>query len=148
MLTMLTPDRVAEYGRVVRAVTAWATRRRDIIGVAVVGSWARGQARMDSDVDLVVLTDDWEPYVSNTSWVAAAVGGPADLVRTRRWGPLTERRVALPSGLEVEFGFVPTSWARVHPVDPGTAQVVGAGCLPVVDPESVFARLLAAGTAS
>lgn len=143
MLVVLTPDRVAEYRRTVRAVAAWAVRQHDIAGVAVVGSWARGRARMDSDVDLVVLTDDMKRYVSDSSWVTAAVGQRADLVRTQSWGPLIERRVVLPSALEVEFGFVPTSWARPDPVDPGTAGVVSRGCLPLVDADGVFARLVA-----
>lgn len=141
---MLTPGRVAEYRQVIRSVAAWAASQHDIAGVAVVGSWARGQARMGSDVDLVVLTDDAEDYVVDSAWVPAAMGGRAELVRTQRWGPLTERRVALESGLQVEFGFVATGWADTDPVDPGTARVVGEGCSPLVDPEGLFARVIAA----
>jgi uncharacterized protein len=99
---------------------------------------------MDSDVDLVVLTDDKERYIADVRWVPDAVGEAAELVRTEDWGPLTERRVALPSGLEVEFGFVSPSWASVDPVDPGTARVVRDGWSPLVDPERVLARLGAA----
>ena len=53
-------DRIAEYERIIRSVADWAARQEDIIGVAVVGSWARKNARMDSDVDLVILTDGEE----------------------------------------------------------------------------------------
>lgn len=74
----------------------------------------------------------------------AVLGEPAELIRTRRWGPLAERRVALPSGLEIEFGFVPPGWASVDPVDPGTARVVADGCSPVHDPLGAFTRLIAA----
>jgi uncharacterized protein len=141
---MVTPDRASEYRRIIGSVAAWAVGQRDIVGVAVVGSWPRNEARMDSDVDLLVVTDDKEPYLSDGSWVAAAVGGPARFVRTQDWGPLTEWRVALRSGLEVEFDFVPRSWANADPVDTGTARVVGDGCSPLVDPEGVLARLMAA----
>jgi uncharacterized protein len=58
MLKMVTSARRREYLRVVGSVAAWATQQPDVVGVAVVGSWARGQARMDSNVDLVVFTDD------------------------------------------------------------------------------------------
>jgi hypothetical protein len=37
------------------AITAWAAARTDIVGVAVVGSHARGTSRTDSDLDLVIL---------------------------------------------------------------------------------------------
>lgn len=145
---MLTSDRVAEYRRIIRSVAAWASRQPDVAGVAVVGSWARNQARMDSDLDLVVLTDDKEQYLSDDSWVPAAMDGPAQFVHTHDWGPLTEWRIALPSGLEVEFGFAPRSWAHTDPVDTGTAHVVNDGCSPLADPEGVFARLIAAVNAT
>lgn len=141
---MLTSDRVAEYRHITRSVKAWASTQPDVVGVAVVGSWARDEARMDSDIDLVVLTDDKEHYLSNDAWVPAAIGGPAQLVRTHDWEPLTEWRIALPSGFEVEFGFAPRSWARTDPIDPGTARVVGDGCSPLADPEGAFAQLIAA----
>lgn len=141
---MVTSGRRRDYRRVVRSVTAWATQQPDIVGVAVVGSWARGQARMDSDVDLVVLTTDKDRYITDGRWVPDAVGELAELVRTQDWGPLTERRVVLRSGLEVEFGFVPPSWAGVDPADPGTARVVRDGCSPLVDPDGALARLGAA----
>jgi hypothetical protein len=99
---------------------------------------------MDSDVDLVVVTDAREQYVSDASWLEAAVGGPAELLRTQGWGPLTERRAVLSSGLHIDFGFVPRSWASTTPIDPGTARVVQDGFVPVVDPNGVLARLLGA----
>jgi hypothetical protein len=145
---MLTSDRIGECLRVLRSVAAWAGTENGIAGVAVVGSWARQEARMDSDVDLVVLTDDTERYLSNDSWIPVAVGGPARLVRTQDWGPLTERRIALQSGLEIEFGFAPRSWASADPVDPGTARVVGDGCSPLIDREQAFARLIVAVAAT
>ena len=144
MRAMVTPDRASECVRIVRSVAEWATEQSDIVGVAIVGSWARDQARMESDLDLVILTDDRERYLSDGAWVRAALGEPAELIRTQRWGPLTERRVALPSGLEIEFGFVPPGWASVDPVDPGTARVVADGCSPVHDPLGAFTRLIAA----
>ena len=144
MRGMVTFDRVAEYREIIRSVAEWAARQDDIVGVAVVGSFARNQGRKNSDVDLVILTDDKERYLSDSSWVRAAVGGPAEILRTQDWGPLTEKRIALPSGLEVEFGFVPPSWALADPVEAGTARVVRGGCSPLVDPNGAFARLLAA----
>jgi uncharacterized protein len=141
---VVTDERATEYLEVRRSVEQWARRQVDIVGVALVGSWARSQARMDSDIDLVVLTPSQDRYVVEDEWATEAVSQPADIIRTEPWGPLTERRVRLPSGLEVEFGFAPPSWASNDPVDPGTAQVVRGGCLPLVDPSGLLARVVEA----
>jgi uncharacterized protein len=137
----VTGQRKAEYDQICGAVIAWATSRPSIRGVAVVGSWARFEARMDSDIDLVVLTVDGNRYLTQDEWVAEAVGQPGEIVRTRAWGPLTERRVRLSTGLDVEFGFAEPEWAAVGPVDSGTAAVVREGCLILVDPHHLFKNL-------
>ena len=83
MWEMVTLDRIAEYERIIRSVADWAARQEDIVGVAVVGSWARNNPRMDSDVDLVILTDGKERYLSDSSWVPAAVGEHAEIFERR-----------------------------------------------------------------
>ena len=103
---------------------------------------------MSSDVDLVVLALDPSAYVNDDSWVESAVGELAPLVRTMTWGTVTERRVRLASGLEVEFGFAPLSWASTAPLDPGSAQVVSGGCQAVTDPDSRLAHLIRAVSAT
>jgi predicted nucleotidyltransferase len=139
---VLTDERLEEYERVVRSVADWANQQRDIVGVAVVGSWARGAARMDSDIDLVILTTEKERYVIADDWVEPALALDAEVVRRQEWGPVTERRVRLQSGLEVEFGFTAPSWAATAPVDPGTARVISDGCVPLVDHGGYFHQLI------
>jgi uncharacterized protein len=97
---------------------------------------------MDSDMDLVVLTDDVAAYVSAATWVNAATNTQAPVVLTRAWGPLTERRVLLPSGFEVEYGFAPKSWADVTPVDQGSASVVTDGFRILYDPDDLLTLLV------
>ncbi len=81
-------------------VSVWSDRQPDIKGVAVVGSWARGDATMGSDIDVVILTTVRDDYVAFDHWVRAAVGVAAEVVRTVAWGRLLmERRVRLDSGL-------------------------------------------------
>lgn len=99
---------------------------------------------MDSDIDVVVLTPDRDRYLTSDDWVGLAIPEHGAVVRTVEWGPLTERRVRLPSGLEVEFGFVPPSWAATDPVDPGTARVALDACIPIEDQDGLFQRLLEA----
>ena len=99
---------------------------------------------MDSDIDVVVLTVDEDRYLTGDDWVEKSVGQSAEIVRTQEWGPLTERRVRLASGLEVEFGFTGPEWAATDPVDPGTAGVVLDGCVPLLDPRGLFWGLIGA----
>jgi predicted nucleotidyltransferase len=141
MSSMVTSERAAEYQGIVQSVTTWADEQHDIAGVATVGSWARHEPEMDSDLDLVVLTVDKQRYRTTTSWVPEAVGRQVKIVRTQSWGPLTEHRVVLQSGFQIEFGFVAPSWASTDPLDEGTARVVRDGCLPLYDPSGVFEQL-------
>ena len=134
--------RADEVAHGCRRVAAWAAEEPDVAAVGLAGSWARGAARADSDVDLVVLTGTPERWVAGEDWIAAAVGRPVTPVRTRTWGVLTERRVRLRTGLEVELGIVPERWAA-EPVDGGTARVVRDGFRVLHDPDGVLARLVA-----
>jgi predicted nucleotidyltransferase len=136
-------SRAREFDAVVGAVAVWARLRPDVRGVAVVGSWARGEAHRDSDIDLVILTDAVPRYCEDDEWIRAAVGADAEIVRRQTWGVVAERRARLRSGLEVEFGLAPLSWASTSPLDSGTASVVREGCVPLVDPDGRLARLVA-----
>lgn len=140
--TGCTPDREADVARIIAAVERWAGTRVDIRAVAVVGSWARGTATAASDIDIVLLTNDPADYLTSTGWWDFL--GSAQLVATKRWGELTERRIALPSGLEIEFGIVAPSWAGVDPLDLGTVRVVRDGLHIVRDPDKLLRRLVEA----
>ena len=110
--------------------------------MALVGSWARGTARADSDVDQIVLTGRRDRYLDADDWTAAL--GATRLLRTQAWGPLTERRLLLKGGLEVEVGIAEPSWAATDPVDPGTRRVVTDGLRILHDPEGRLAALAVA----
>ncbi len=124
------------------AIEGWARSRPDIVGVAVVGSWARGAAMMASDLDVVLLTTDPAVYLASMGWWDFL--GAADLVATEKWGVLDERRIALQSGLEIEFGITEPSWARIDPPDPGTQRVARDGMDVVFDREGLLQRLVEA----
>jgi hypothetical protein len=118
----------------------WAGGRPDLRAVALVGSRARGEARPDSDVDLVFLTDDPAAYIERDDW-AFELGARA-IVRTRRWGVLVERRLAMPDGPELDVGIVSPSWASTAPLDPGTARVAREGLVALHDPDGLLAALV------
>lgn len=97
---------------------------------------------MDSDVDLILLTHNPAPYIEDEKWIAE-LGGLC-IVKTEQWGPMTERRFILSSGLEVEAGIAPLTWAATSPVDDGTRRVVTDGFRILYDPDGLLARLIEA----
>jgi uncharacterized protein len=134
---MVTEERRREVNDLLERVVGWARARPDVRALAMVGSWARGAERMDSDVDLVVVIDDVAPYVSGEAWISAFAG--RSVIRTQQWGPLlTERRLLGPSGLEVDVGLVTRAWANPDPVDEGTRAVVRNGMRILYDPEGTL----------
>jgi len=135
-------DRAGDVRELTERISAWARGRPDIRGVALVGSWARGEPGPGSDLDIVIVTSDPDAYTAGTPWADALP--EARLVQTRDWGGLTERRLRLPSGLEVELGVAPPAWAAVDPVDAGTRGVVTDGMQILHDPDQLLAKLAAA----
>lgn len=139
---VLTDDRRSQFQRLGNAIRTWAAACDDVVAIALVGSWVHDAARMDSDIDVVVVTPEPDRFVTSQAWLSDAVGEPATLIRTADWGALTERRVRTASGVEVEFGVVRPSWAATDPVDPGTHRVVSDGCLVWYDPGGLIATLI------
>ena len=123
-------------------VRRWAGDRADVEAVGLAGSWARGAERMSSDVDLVIVTSRPAPYEASCEWLADF--GGSSCRPDAAVGVLLERRVRLPSGLEIEFGFVPPAWADTSPIDPGTLRVARDGLRELHDPHGVLAGLVLA----
>jgi hypothetical protein len=138
----LPPGRAEEVEAVLAHLVEWSSRHPDVLAVALLGSWARGEPRADSDVDLVVICEEPARYLADDGWLEGFHPG-AQVIRRRAWGPLLEeRRLSLPSGLVVEFGFTDERWAAIGPVDPGTDQVVREGFRALVDPNGLLRKLI------
>lgn len=140
---MASPGRRREVEALLERAVAWAAAREDVVALALVGSWARDAAWSGSDVDLVVLSDDPAGYTERDDWIEGLASGAA-LVRTGDWGGVVERRLLLPSGLEVEVGIGLPAWAETSPVDPGTRRVVRDGLRALHDPRGLLAALTSA----
>jgi predicted nucleotidyltransferase len=121
---------------VIEAFCTWARQRPDIAGVFLVGSHARGDATSDSDIDLVILTSEPEPYLDDVSWVSQF--GTARSVDREDWGKVQSLRVFYAGGPEVEYGITTPDWAS-HPVPQRTQEVLAGGMKLLFDRTGVFA---------
>ena len=106
-------------------VTRWAESQSNCAALALVGSHARGEARPDSDIDLVLLVEKPNKYLEDLSWIHTF----ALPIRTQieKWGKVQSVRVWYFDDLEVEFGLAELDWVS-SPLDKGTASVISEGC--------------------
>ncbi|MDQ3952366.1 MAG: nucleotidyltransferase domain-containing protein [Actinomycetota bacterium] len=126
----------------VERFTRWVEKRGDVLAAALVGSRARGDARPDSDVDLVIVTRARRSYVTNQEWVHEL--GSVKSIAVERWGAVTSLRVRYEQWPEVEFAVASPAWAQTDPVDAGTAWVISEGFRILLDRESLLDDLLTA----
>jgi len=129
------PAIAGRIARLILDVQAWAAGRPDVLGVALVGSHARGAARPDSDVDLVIACQRPRLLLDDTRWIGM-FGAP---MRTmgEDWGRVTSLRVWYANGLEVEFGITDRDWGSA-PLEAGTRAVIEDGCIVLYDRGHVF----------
>ena len=106
--------------------------------VQSMGSHARGKARQDSDIDLVLLCTEYESYLQDLGW-ANDFGKPAS-VRLEDYGKLTSVRMFYEEGPEVEFGFTHLDWLA-RPLDLGTVGVLRNGFQIVYDRSGKYLAL-------
>ena len=119
-------------------VTDWAAHQPTIAAVALVGSHARGAARPDSDIDLVLVCEEPHAFLADTSWIHRF--GEVRTCHMEDWGMVTSLRVHYRESVEVEFGLTTLAWAA-FPVDPGTRHVVSHGMRILWDREGLLGRL-------
>lgn len=90
-----------DIGLFLDRLSNWARSQPDVLGIALVGSHARGTATLRSDIDLVVLSTNPERRLDGR-WVES-FGTPLSL-EIEDYGPLKSLRVHHGDGREVEFG--------------------------------------------
>jgi predicted nucleotidyltransferase len=118
-------------------VIEWASSQGTIVGVALVGSYARGAAKPDSDIDLVILSSEVEDLINNRSWLEKfAQVKSCDI---EDWGLVTSLRVHYQDGKEVEFGLASPRWVSL-PLDAGTQRVIKEGIKILFDPKGIMEK--------
>ena len=119
------------------ALVVWASDQSDVQAIALVGSYARGAAREDSDIDLVILTNQPAKYLDDIQWTERF--GSVDKHQTEDYGKLISFRVWYLNGPEVEYGITTPDWA-VTPLDPGTREVILGGMIVLFEREILLSR--------
>ena len=117
------------------ALISWAELQSDVVGVALVGSYARNDATEKSDVDLILLANDVAKYLQCQKWVLAF--GRVEKSQVEHWGRVEALRVFYENDLEVEYNFSTPEWGSV-PIDFGTRQVVSGGMRILYDPKGIL----------
>ena len=108
------------------AFVTWASDQADVQGIALVGSYARGAGRDDSDIDLVILTDTPQKYLADLKWIERF--GVVEKHQNEDYGKLISARVWYQNGPEVEYGITTPDWAAA-PLDAGTKEVMLGGMI-------------------
>lgn len=126
-------------------VADWSQRDHRVIAAAICGSYARGDAGPDSDVDFCIVTPVPQSLLTDRSWISglgaeARVAGRVEdyrLVQSIRvfYGPT-----------EAEFGVTDEAWMRL-PIDIETARVINDGLHILYDPEGCLADAAACAAA-
>ena len=140
----MTGSKTPQLNAVLRVITGWVRGRPDVLALALIGSYARNEARPDSDIDLLLLTDVPEAFRASDSWLNE-IDWPTHGAAIQSWsdaqyGVIWSRHVTLSNGTMIEFSFGLPSWAS-HPVDAGTRDVVSGGLRVLFDPRRLLTPL-------
>lgn len=133
------------FDQIIGLVHSFFTETRGVLAIGLCGSWARGTAHADSDIDLIVLVQNKGDFKS-TNWIHTLafemiddkIVGFEDI----KYGCVWSRHVYLKSGTAIEFSFGDTSWANTEPLDTGTRKVVADGFRILYDPNRMLDKLI------
>jgi predicted nucleotidyltransferase len=104
-----------------------------------VGSYSRGTANKDSDIDLVILAKNHKNYLSDMMWVNQF--GDYRLIKKEKYGKVTSLHIQYLNSHEVEFAITTSAWTKVPP-NRGTVEVIQDGIQILYDPHHLFQKII------
>lgn len=126
------------------AIAAWVQAHSDLKSLGLVGSWARGDGRPDSDLDLLIIADDPTIYRFSRGWPYRLPLPEMFRVLSYKdvaYGTVWSRHLSLQPKAELELTFCTVGWASTDPIDNGTRHIVVSGFQVIVDKEGHLQRL-------
>ena len=138
----MNPDKL---DKILDLIQVFAESNERIIAVGLCGSYARGNAKADSDIDLSILVNDKLKFKS-TTWIETfdfdKINERLDFFEDKEYGRVWSRHVFLKSKIEIEFSFANISWADTENLDEGTRKVVSDGFKIIYDPQFILNKLV------
>lgn len=119
----------------IKAVKKWLGKQTDIKAALLIGSYARGEERIDSDVDFIFVVDDVEYWTTNTNWVKSF--GQMLSINIEEFEEVKALRVYYQDTNELEFGFVNEEWLQKPYVD-ATKEALDSGMKVLLDTNKYF----------
>lgn len=142
---------------ILELIRNWAEERSEILALALVGSYARGEATLESDIDLMVIASDTEFFRHNYDWMHQ-INWESINYKIQKWndaeyGVVWSRHIYLSNlnndlfnnfnnKLKVEISFGLPTWTSISPIDSGTFGVVSRGCQIIYDPQGILLNLM------
>jgi predicted nucleotidyltransferase len=138
----------AQAARLVAFVRSLVLGRDDFRAMAVCGSWARGDARSDSDLDILILASDPIRIRRRQNWLRdlpySTAGFRYRSHQTATYGVVWSAHIELTPDAELELSFAFPNWADTSPIDEGTYVCVSGGFRIEADKDQALHRLVAA----
>ena len=119
--------------KLIAEVADWSQRDHRVIAAGLCGSYARGDARPDSDIDFCILTPDPELLLKDRSWISS-FGSDAQIAGAVENYNLVQSIRVFYGSTEAAFGITDEAWAQL-PIDRDTAGVINDGLLILYDPD-------------
>ena len=116
----------------------YASNILHIESIIIVGSYARGTNKENSDLDIVIITSNKLGMIANQDFTQEF--GEVYKQQTEYYDACTSIRVWYKDGKEVEFGIVEPSWISI-PLDIGTYKVLSDGYKIIIDKKRYFDNL-------
>jgi aminoglycoside 6-adenylyltransferase len=125
------------------AVTSWAHEQVDVRAAVVVGSQARTETPADrwSDLDVILVVDDPEPYATDPSWVAEFGEPVLTFLEPTAVGAEREWRVLYETGEDVDFPLIPVAALERLDAIEGVSQLLARGYRVLLDEIGLAERL-------
>ena len=130
-----------DASELIAKVTDWARHDDRVVAAGICGSYARGQARPDSDIDFCILTAEPDSLLEDRSWITG-FGSDARVAGTVEDYNLVQSIRVFYGKTEAEFGVTDQAWMEL-PIDHETAGVMNDGLRMLYDPAGRLERAVA-----
>lgn len=105
-------------------VKKWILNEESILLGLLIGSYARGEQRDDSDIDYILMVDNPDEFMLNTNWIKFF--GVVVSAQSEVYEEVNALRVYYQDNIELEFGFVKKDWLEM-PMKEATREALSGG---------------------